>query len=437
MANVSTINSTRIELLTKHNYDTWVIQVEALLVKHDSWSYVNGDVVKPEINGEDRTSLDRWIAQDRKAKSDLILSISPTELKHIRNCSTSKEVWDKLKSVYASQGPMRKATLLEQLLLRKMNEDDDVRDYLSRFMDTVDKLSNMEVEINGDLLSIMLLHSLPDGFDNFCCAIKSRDNLPDVDTLMIKIIEEHDSKIHRSGDSSTSAMLSKQHSKSSKGSSTDRPRNGKVIANAPKYKCHYCKKKGHKAADCFKRKRDAEKEGTEKSNTEKANTTTDVFHADEARNVTAAETCKNATNEKWCLDSGCTSHLCKDFQLFAHKTCSGIKLANETTARATARGDVNIVTSNGEKNREVMLTNTLYVPDLRTNLLSIAKIVDRDHEVLFTKRHAYVKDAKGTVKMIADREGDLFYLNDGHDSASIASSVSTNVAEDWHRRLVI
>jgi len=33
MASTSVVNSTRIELLTKQNYDTWTIQVEALLVK--------------------------------------------------------------------------------------------------------------------------------------------------------------------------------------------------------------------------------------------------------------------------------------------------------------------------------------------------------------------------------------------------------------------
>ncbi|RZB40736.1 UBN2 2 domain containing protein, partial [Asbolus verrucosus] len=91
--------------------------------------------------------------------------MSPTQLKHLRNCETSKEVWDKLKSVYASQGPIRKATLLEQLLSLKLSEGEDVRDHLSRFMDTVDKLHGMNIEINGDLLSVMLLHSLPDSFD--------------------------------------------------------------------------------------------------------------------------------------------------------------------------------------------------------------------------------------------------------------------------------
>jgi len=135
--------------------------------------------------------------------------MSPEQLKHLRNCKTSKEVWDKLKAVYASQGPMRKATLLEQLLLEKMHDDDDIKDYLSRFMDIVDKLQALEIDINGDLLSVMLLHSLPNSFDKFCCAIKSRDNLPDIDALMIKIIEEYDSKVYK-GESGSNALLSKQ-----------------------------------------------------------------------------------------------------------------------------------------------------------------------------------------------------------------------------------
>lgn len=92
-----------------------------------------------------------------------------------------------------------------------MREDDDVRDYLSRYMDTVDKLHNMEIEINGDLLSIMLLHSLPSSFDNFCCAIKSRDNLPDIDALIIKIIEERKSKIYKSNETDIPMLCSRSN----------------------------------------------------------------------------------------------------------------------------------------------------------------------------------------------------------------------------------
>lgn len=125
-----------------------------------------------------------------RSKSDLILAISPSQLRHIRN-------WDKLKSVYASEGPMRKANLLEKLLSLRMQDDADVKDHLSQIMDAVDKLN-----------SIMMFHSLSISFDNFSFAIKSRDKLPDIDSSMIKIIEESESKAHKS-DPDTNAMYSK------------------------------------------------------------------------------------------------------------------------------------------------------------------------------------------------------------------------------------
>jgi hypothetical protein len=174
---MSFTNSTRFEMLNKSNYDTWKIQVEALLIKNDTWSYVSGEKPKPQITGEGEARAvteeeqKKWIAADRKAKSDLILAMNASELRQIRSCETSREIWMKLESIYESKGPARKATLLKQLIQHKMREDDDVREHVARFMVTVDKLQGMNIEINGDLLSIMLLYSLPSSFENFRCAI--------------------------------------------------------------------------------------------------------------------------------------------------------------------------------------------------------------------------------------------------------------------------
>lgn len=164
-------SNVRIELLNKENFDTWKIQMEALLVKSDAWSFVSGETVKLVAGDEtSATRLKKWETADRKAKSDIILSISPTELKQVKGCETSREVWDKLASIYQSKGPARKATLLKQLTLQRMEDDKDVREHLRKFFDTVDKLSDMEVTINPDLLTVMLLYSLPPRFENFRCA---------------------------------------------------------------------------------------------------------------------------------------------------------------------------------------------------------------------------------------------------------------------------
>jgi len=56
--------------LSKDNYDTWKLQVEALLTKNDLWEYISRQKVKPELAaGADRNALiEAWIIADRKAR---------------------------------------------------------------------------------------------------------------------------------------------------------------------------------------------------------------------------------------------------------------------------------------------------------------------------------------------------------------------------------
>jgi hypothetical protein len=112
-----------------------------------------------------------------------------------------------------------------------------------------------------------------------------------------------------------------------------------------------------------------------------------------------------------------------------------LKLASNATTQAIAKGSVNILTSVGNQAKKIELKNTLYAPDFRTNLLSIAKIVDKNREVLFTKNRAFIQDRRGRVKMIADRDGDLFYLRENHQKACATSVTMTcDIFNNWHRR---
>jgi uncharacterized protein YkvS len=106
-------------------------------------------------------------------------------------------MWKRLEEIYQSKGPARKATLLKTLILHKMADNGDVREQLNGFFDAVDKLNEMDVEINAGLLTILVLYSLPSSFEIFRCAIESRDNLPTPEALRVKIIEE--SEARRSG----------------------------------------------------------------------------------------------------------------------------------------------------------------------------------------------------------------------------------------------
>ena len=70
-------------------------------IKSDLWNYVCGKCKKPETEME---SLNMWVTNGLKTRSDIILSISPTELKQVKHCGTTREMWIRLEEIYQSKG---------------------------------------------------------------------------------------------------------------------------------------------------------------------------------------------------------------------------------------------------------------------------------------------------------------------------------------------
>lgn len=334
-------NFVKIEALNRENYDTWKMQMEAILIKNDSLGYVQGKIPKPS----NETDLQQWVIADSKAKADLILAISPTELKQIKDCETSAQVWERLKSVYQSKGPARKATLLKRLILSKAGARENITDHVNNFFDVVDKLQDLDVEINRDLLAIMLLYSLPDDYDNFRVAIESRDVLPTPEALKVKILEEFEARKEHRQDNFTDAFLGRQRFRDSSESTVYHP--GKFP-----FKCNICKTVGHKAKFCPNK-------GTipkEKS-----------AHIADELGLNVMEECflqKRSTlhEEKWCLDSGCTSHMSKDpnkFVNFNRNVGKSVNLADKSSTVAMSK-DIKHDLSRRDTRRNSGKTTTKY-----------------------------------------------------------------------------
>lgn len=149
--------------------------MRAILKKNDLWDYVSGALPRPSCTD---SKYAEWCKMDGKAESDLLLAVSPSELVALDGLETSKVIWDKLKSMYQSSGSARKASLLKKLILTRMQEEDDLPKHISDFFDIVKKLKEIGLVIIDELLSILLLYSLPDSFALFRTAIESRDDLP-------------------------------------------------------------------------------------------------------------------------------------------------------------------------------------------------------------------------------------------------------------------
>lgn len=63
----------------------------------------------------------------------------------------------------------------------------------------------------------MLLYSLPSSFENFRCAIESRDELPTPEVLRIKIVEEYDARKNEVRGNIQDALLVKRKTYFGKG----------------------------------------------------------------------------------------------------------------------------------------------------------------------------------------------------------------------------
>lgn len=225
-------NMSRIVPLGKSNYDTWKIHMEALLDRYDRTGYAKGEIKRPEVVAEDQATIDaaaKWDRVDRKTKADIVLAIAPSELKTIQGCNTSNEIWAKLESTFQSSGTVV-ATLLKSLISCKLREEEEMLSHVQKFTDINDKLKKLKIIVPDELLSILLLYSVPETFENFQRAME-RDELPTFDQMQQKLLDKSLIRNNKDEVGVSNANFRQKF----------KPSNNERIGNAASYvKCKVC-----------------------------------------------------------------------------------------------------------------------------------------------------------------------------------------------------
>ena len=98
-----------------------------------------------------------------------MLLIGLLQLKLIKGCQTTQQIWQKLSSIYSSKGAVKKTVLLTKLITYGIAEHENLHDYINEFIEIVGKITEIGINISEKLLSVMLLTSLPDSYENFVC----------------------------------------------------------------------------------------------------------------------------------------------------------------------------------------------------------------------------------------------------------------------------
>lgn len=128
----------------------------------------------------------------------------------------------------------------------------------------------------------------------------------------------------------------------------------------------------------------------------------------------------------WCLDSGALSHMCRDqsvFEAIHENNNLTLNLATTDSTKIQGNGIVKLKVT-------AVLKNTLFVPNLRSNLLSVAKVTDYEHEVTFRKNGATIVNTKNEKIIEAKRVTNLYVIEGTSESTNIA-----NIKENSWQRL--
>lgn len=256
-------------------------------------------------------------------------------------------------------------------------------------------------------------------------AIESRDEfLSSVSKLKIKLLEEEARQMERDGrfDKEKKSNVSSKvlYTKSTKPRSTRATKTKNTAKQQPKFsgKCYECGKIGHKGADCYVRKK------------------REVKKTDDAMMTIACNVEVKKLNI-WYLDSAATKHMSNEkqkFYVFDESVESKVFTASDQWIKSYGVGKIELnVKLNDKKTNRVKLTNAIFVPELKNNVILISQITKNGFKVIFNKNRAIIKLSDGSSAMVAEKRNQ-FYIVDIIEDCILQTSTNPGNFERWHKR---
>lgn len=93
------------------------------------------------------------------------------------------------------------------------------------------------------------------------------------------------------------------------------------------------------------------------------------------------------------LDTGCSNHMCGDKKAFSELDESfrnTVKFGDNSIVSVMGKGKVTLQT----KGNSTHISNVLFVPDLKTNLLSVGQLQEKGYEIIIKNGVCRIQDAK-------------------------------------------
>lgn len=316
------------KLLGRENYDEWCFAVENVFVLEGLTKCIDG-------TEEDSVLI-------AKAKAKLILTIDPTLYVHVKDATTAKDVWTKIRNLYEDTGYVRIIGLLRTLISLRLENCENMESYVNQVVETAQKLRKTGFKIDEEWIGSLLLAGLPEKYAPMIMAVEHSGIKVDTDSIKTKLLDmslDGDSSRRDGALTARDTSFRKTSRDSRRGNynrkTFDRTRTSND-KNKPKdlsdITCYKCKRNGHYMSKCP----EMNASGTKEKKGETRNAFSAVFLNG------------NYNKNDFYLDSGASKHMTPNEQWMVNKSEPSIEqivVANNEKVMVKCSGNINVVTT--------------------------------------------------------------------------------------------
>jgi transposase InsO family protein len=359
------------------------------------WQVVDSGIAESEtgiiLTEAQLTELSSLKLKDLKAKNYLFQAIDRSILETILSKDTSKQIWDSMKKKYQGSSRVKHSQL--QALRRdfetlQMKDGESVTEYCAKTMGISNKMRFHGEKMNDTVIVENILRSLSSKFDYVACSIEESKDIEalSLDELQSSLLV-HEHKMKRSTITEEHALKASIFTESShiRGRGRGRSRGRGYRDNKDggrgrgreqpfgrtNVECYRCHRLGHYQSECYTRL-PHNKEKWQKSNF--------AENKEEETLLMAFHTKDNISEpDVWYLDTGCSNHMCGSKSFFSNlneEFHTTVSFGDHSKVDVMGNGDIQIRT---KKNTIETISNVFYIPDLKSNLLSLGQLQEKGY----------------------------------------------------------
>lgn len=330
-------------------------------------------------------------------------------------------LWEsRVKDILVQQGLAKPLKGKQDGKPEKMTDDDgNIIEHMNVFNGLVDQLAKVDVNIEEEDKTLILLTSLPSSYDNLVTTILYGKATVKMEEVVPALLSQD--KRRRSGGNHELEYAMVGQGQNRKGKFVERGygKNSRSIlnVNVKGIQCFKCKEWGHYKKDCPLWKKVEDKSGGSSAVAIAVDGTSDMGDV-----LTVSKDIHISTQDKWILDSGCSMHVCFRkgyFDKIQMKKAGMLTLGDGSTCNVEGIGTVKIKMFNGAF---YTLGGVAYVPKMCKNLISLSQLDSQGYG--YSAQGGVLKITRGyKVLMKGEKYDGLYRL--------VGSTKYTRISKVW------